>query len=310
MPALSPSLGQGQFFDQQHVAVLRVGVVAFVLPPRLWLCRERLPASRDADDDGGQLGPDHDHLLQRHQEAQALECGNPDRRHPGGEDRGCDQPCAFEVNKEFDVVYAKPSMPGPPTVIGDFSPYVQAVLSSDKGEAPDLVVLSVGSTSGFGMRKALVDAGYTGDIWLAFYDPRIAGVLKDSLIITPFAPFESEAPAMKQLIEDVRAFDPDVTLALSVEAGYLAADMFIEALKKTGKNLTPESLQKATSTITYKLPGVQCPTTYPESSDWKQQTGGTGLVKSNGTTFDIVVPYAPVDTSAKILPLKGHPATV
>ena len=113
---------------------------------------------------------------------------------------------------------------------------------------------------------------------------------------------------MKQLIEDVRAFDPDVTLALSVEAGYLAADMFIEALKKTGKNLTPESLQKAASTMTYKLPGVQCPTTYPKA--WKQQTGGTGMVKSNGTTFDIVVEYAPVDTCAKILPLKGHPATV
>ena len=113
---------------------------------------------------------------------------------------------------------------------------------------------------------------------------------------------------MKQLIEDVKAFKPDTTLALAVEAGYLSADMFIKAMQKVGKNPTPEKLQKVASTMTYKLPGVQCPTTYPKA--WSQQTGGTGLVKSNGTSWEIVVPYAPVDTCAKILPLKGHPKTI
>ena len=133
-------------------------------------------------------------------------------------------------------------------------------------------------------------------------------LLKDALVITPFAPFESDAPAMKQLIEDVKAFKPDTTLALSVAAGYLSADMFIEAMQKVGKNPTPEKLQKVASTMTYKLPGVQCPTTYPKA--WSQQTGGTGMVKSNGTSWEVVVPYVPVDTCAKILPLKGHPKTI
>src|SRR5262249_43552349 len=110
-----------------------------------------------------------------------------------------------------------------------FSPYVDAVLTSNNGKAPSLVVLQVGSTNAFAFVKALKSAGYEGDISLAFYDPRIAALLKDTLVITPFAPFESDAPAMKQLIADVKAFKPDVTLALSVEAGYLAADMFIKA---------------------------------------------------------------------------------
>ena len=84
--------------------------------------------------------------------------------------------------------------------------------------------------------------------------------------------------------------------------------MFIKAMQKVGKNPTPEKLQKVASTMTYKLPGVQCPTTYPKA--WSQQTGGTGMVKSNGTSWEIVVPYAPVDTCARILPLKGHPKTI
>ena len=74
------------------------------------------------------------------------------------------------------------------------------------------------------------------------------------------------------------------------------------------KNPTPEKLQKVASTMTYKLQGVQCPTRYPKA--WKQQTGGTGMVTSNGTNWEIVVPYTPVDTCAPILQLKGHPKSV
>ena len=125
-------------------------------------------------------------------------------------------------------------------------------------------------------------------------------------MITPFGPFESDAPAMKQLVADVKAFKPDATLTLGVEAGYLSADMFIKAMQKIGKNPTPEKLQKYASTMTYKVPGVQCPTTFPKA--WSQQTSATGLVKSNGTAWEIVVPYP--DTCAKIIPLKGHPKSI
>ena len=60
--------------------------------------------------------------------------------------------------------------------------------------------------------------------------------------------------------------------------------------------------------MTYKLQGVQCPTTYPKA--WKQQTGGTGMVFEQRHDWEIVVPYTPVDTSAPIIPLKGHPKKV
>ena len=47
-------------------------------------------------------------------------------------------------------------------------------------------------------------------------------------------------------------------------AGYLAADMFIQALKKAGKNPTPETIQKAAAKLTYEIEGFVGPTKYPK----------------------------------------------
>ena len=226
---------------------------------------------------------------------------------PAGKTAAAINLAQFQANK-FNVTYAKPSMPGPPAVVGDFSPYVEAVLTSNKGKAPDLVVLSIGSTSAFGFVKALGAAGYTGDTSLVVLRPPgrrpPEGHARHHAVRTVRERGTGDE-ATRRRREGVQARrDPGPR----VEAGYLAADMFIKAMQKVGKNPTPEKLQKVASTMTYKLQGVQCPTTYPKA--WKQQTGGTGLVKSNGTSWEIVVPYTPVDTCARILSLKGHPKSI
>ena len=307
VPTLSPNLGQGEFFDQQHAPYFGWGLAFSYCHPGYGFavsgCLLPEKPTTTADNWARTITTYYNDNKKPRPWSVAILTEDT----PAGKTAAAINLAQFQANK-FNVTYAKPSMPGPPAVVGDFSPYVEAVLSSNKGKAPDLIVLSIGSTSVFGFVKALNAAGYTGDTSLAFDDPRIAGPLENTIVITPFAPFESDLPAMKQLIADVKAFKPDTTLALSVEAGYLSADMFIKAMQKVGKNPTPEKLQKVASTMTYKLPGVQCPTTYPKA--WSQQTGGTGLVKSNGTSWEIVVPYAPVDTCAKILPLKGHPKTI
>ena len=46
----------------------------------------------------------------------------------------------------FKVVYAKGAFPGPPTVVGDFSPYAQALLESNGGKAPDVIYSSIAPT--------------------------------------------------------------------------------------------------------------------------------------------------------------------
>ena len=272
-PTLSPNLGQGQFFDQQHAPYFGWGLAFSYCHPGYGFavsgCLLPEKPTTTADNWARTMTTYYNDIKKPKPWSVAILTEDT----PAGKTAAAINLAQFEANK-FDVTYAKPSMPGPPAVIGDFSPYVEAVLSSNKGKAPDLIVLSIGSTSAFGFVKALTAAGYTGDTSLAFYDPRVAALLKDALVITPFAPFESDAPAMKQLIADVKAFKPDATLTLGVEAGYLSADMFIKAMQKIGKNPTPEKLQKVASTMTYKLPGVQCPTTYPKA--WSQQTAEPG----------------------------------
>ena len=76
--------------------------------------------------------------------------------------------------------------------------------------------------------------------------------------------------------------------------GYFSADMFINALKKTGKNLTVEAFQKVSSKLKYNVKNTAGPTVFPKDSE-APGTCGT-LVTSNGTGYDVTVPYfcAPV----------------
>ena len=157
--------------------------------------------------------------------------------------------------------------------------------------------------------KALNAAGYTGDTSLAFYDPRIAGPLENTIVITPFAPFESDLPAMKQLIADVKAFKPDTTLALSVEAGYLSADMFIKAMQKIGKNPTPEKLQKYASTMTYKAPRGPVPDDVPEGVEATDRRNGPGqeqwhVVGDRGPVR--AVTHAPRSSPSRAIPSRSE----
>ena len=266
VPTLSPNLGQGQFFDQQHVPYFGWGLAFSYCHPGYGFpvsgCLLPEKPTTTADNWARRITT----YYKNNKKPKPWSVAILTEDTPAGKTAAQINLAQFQADK-FNVTYAKPSMPGPPAVVGDFSPYVEAVLSSNKGKAPDLIVLSIGSTSAFGFVKALSAAGYTGDTSLAFYDPRVTSLLEGSIVITPFGPFESDAPAMKQLIADVKAFKPDATLTLGVEAGYLSADMFIKAMQKIGKNPTPEKLQKYASTMTYQVPGVQCPTTFPKA--WK-----------------------------------------
>jgi branched-chain amino acid transport system substrate-binding protein len=194
------------------------------------------------------------------------------------------------------IVYNKANIPAPPATTGDFTPFVQDIMTSNGGKAPDIVILLLASIpSTLGLQKGLQDAGFKGPIEnTQTYDAQLAAPSKGGSVYVQFGAFETadSVPGVKQMVDD---FDKaGVTPSVLAAVGYFSADMFIAALKKAGKNLTVESFQKAASKLKYNIKNTVGPTTFPKDHV-APGTCGT-LVTSNGTGYDVTVPYfcAPV----------------
>src|SRR3954454_1531157 len=193
----------------------------------------------------------------------------------------------------FDVVYAKGAFPGPPAVVGDYTPYAQALLESNGGKAPDVIYSSIAPTSALGLTGLINSNGYTGTYLSPFYSPLLIGALKGAYVFVQFAGFEANSPGIKTMNEQIEAFKPGTKPSLTLAAGYFSADMFIKAVKaslKTSKTLTSASVQKAASQMTYQIKGTVGPTQYPASYKLGTQSCSTLYYDADGTAFDIVQP--------------------
>jgi hypothetical protein len=96
---------------------------------------------------------------------------------------------------------------------------------------------------------------------------------------------------MQQIIDEVRAVKSDQQLTQPVLAGYLSADMFVQMLKKAGKNLTDTSFLKAANkSFKYGQKDITGSVTFPAAHKLGS-TCGT-LVESDGTNYTIKVPFA------------------
>jgi ABC-type branched-subunit amino acid transport system substrate-binding protein len=194
------------------------------------------------------------------------------------------------------VVYNKANIPAPPATTGDFTPFVQDIMTSNGGKAPDIVILLLASIpSTLGLQKGLQDAGFKGPIEnTQTYDTQLAAPSKGGSVYVQFGAFETAdtVPGVKQMTADFTK--AGVAPSVLAAVGYFSADMFINALKKTGKNLTVEAFQKVSSKLKYNVKNTAGPTTFPKDSE-APGTCGT-LVTSNGTGYDVTVPYfcAPV----------------
>jgi ABC-type branched-subunit amino acid transport system substrate-binding protein len=194
------------------------------------------------------------------------------------------------------VVYNKANIPAPPATTGDFTPFVQDMMTSNGGKAPDIVILLLASIpSTLGLQKGLQDAGFKGPIEnTQTYDAQLAAPSKGGSVYVQFGAFETadNVAGVKQMVDD---FDKaGVAPSVLAAVGYFSADMFIAALKKAGKNLTVDGFQKAASRLKYNVKNTAGPTTFPKNYV-APGTCGT-LVTSNGTGYDVTVPYfcAPV----------------
>ena len=205
---------------------------------------------------------------------------------------GIDQAKKTFEHEGYKVTYAKGafSLTQPTT---DYTPFVEAMLTSNGGSAPDIAYLIASFNDVQGLSKGLRQAGFTGIIVNpTTYDPRIIKAAETLEVYTQWATPEAAAtvPNVQKVIDSIKKQDPEAALSLGTLAAWFAADMFIQAVKAGGKNVTTQSIQKAAAKMTYELKGVVGPTTYPTA--YTQGTSCAQLAKSNGTTFDVLVGYA------------------
>jgi branched-chain amino acid transport system substrate-binding protein len=205
----------------------------------------------------------------------------------------------------FKVVYAKGAFPGPPAVVGDFSPYAQALLEANGGQQPDVIYTSIAPTSALSLTALVNSSGYTGTYISPFYSPILIQALKGAYVFVQFAGFEADSPGIKTMNEQIEAFKPGTKPSLALAAGYFSADMFIKAVQaslKSSKTLTSASVQKAAAKMTYQISGTVGPTKYPDSFTTPNKSCATLEYDADGTAFEIVQPFFCTTKTYPVLP--------
>jgi ABC-type branched-subunit amino acid transport system substrate-binding protein len=198
----------------------------------------------------------------------------------------------------FNVIYNKNPIPGAPSVVTDFTPYVQALMTADNGKPPDLIISVSGPTNLFPLVAALQQAGYKGVINHQTYAPQLVKPAKGTNATNTFATTESKTPAMQNIVATLQAAGVNV-IGSPEMSGYISADYFIQLLKKVGPDLTPERLQQVAANFTYEIPGVIGPVYYPAGFQAGPPCGE--LVQSNGTAWSVAVPYGCTGSDIKLV---------
>jgi len=191
----------------------------------------------------------------------------------------------------YNVVYSQGPLPAAPAVVSSYTPYVQQLMTSDNGQPPD-VIMEVISATNVGLQPALEAAGYKGAmVNYIQYSPATVAAAKGAYVYLQFAPYQAATtnPAVATMIKQVKAVAPNAPLTQGIEAGYFAADQFIAALKKAGKNLTPTTFEKAANSMTYQIKTTVGPTSFPKGHTVPTSCGS--MVTSNGTTWKVAYAY-------------------
>jgi branched-chain amino acid transport system substrate-binding protein len=194
----------------------------------------------------------------------------------------------------FRIVYSENPVPPAPATVSDYTPFANEIMSSNSGNPPDVVFLTMAVNNVAGLTSKLQELGYQGVLTNAVgYDPRLASQYVGSSVYIQFNAFESAQQgntAMQQIINEVRAVNPDQMLTQPLLMGYLSADMFVQMLKKTGRNLTQERFVRAANrNFKYDAKDLSGSITFP-AGHTRGGTCGT-LVESDGANYTIRVPF-------------------
>jgi len=192
------------------------------------------------------------------------------------------------------VPYQKAAIPAPPATVGDYSPYVNDIMTANNGKPVDVAFVVTSFVNVLGLSKALLAAGFTGVLTNAVaYDARIVANAKGQTVFTQFSLPEAapDNANMQKVVDTLEKYLPsDQAITQGVLSGYFSADFFVKAVKAAGKNLTPQSLQKAAAKMTYQIKDVVGPTPFPDSFKYGAPCGA--LAQSDGTAYSVAVKYA------------------
>jgi branched-chain amino acid transport system substrate-binding protein len=185
----------------------------------------------------------------------------------------------------LDVVYNKGVVP---LQVSDYTPYVQQWLKADGGKQPDAINCLL-ATQCLPIWSAVKAAGYTGTFITSIYTDVL---LKPLAGTVSYVSYNIEPNAgLTQLKKDLDAEKPGTQVTSSNAVAYFAADMLIQALKKVGKNITPEAVQKVLATQTWQIKGFVGPLKYPASTVVPQPFCQTVVEDADGTSWKAVVPF-------------------
>lgn len=201
----------------------------------------------------------------------------------------------------FHVVYHKAVLPTPVT---DYTPYVQDLLTSDNGGAPD-AMMCLAVTDCIPMYTQLRASGYQGTFAHPLYSDLLLGPMEGSVATTGgFNALSADTEGVRQLRADVAAFDPAAPVDTGTVAGYATTDMFIQALATVAAQgtefITPENVRQAAAQQTWEIEGLAGPTRYPESSVLPTPACGS-IAKATAAGWEAVVEYSCTETRYPVL---------
>ena len=196
-----------------------------------------------------------------------------------------------------NVVKEVTSIPEPPAVVSDYTPYVQQLMTADNGKPPNIVQQVLPPTADIGIISKLNQLGFKGtDFNFSLYDPRAVSVAKGSDTLVSFAPWEQDSPAVAQMTQAVNATSSTAIHGQPTEAGYWSAMEFIAAIKQVNKKGLPITSANITKVLnqgwTFSVPGGTGPASFPGAH--KGSGGCDAIVGSNGSKYSVLVPlYCP-----------------
>jgi hypothetical protein len=185
-------------------------------------------------------------------------------------------------------------------VVSDWSPYVQKIMTAGANGKPVDVVFNLPNiTSELGLSAALRQAGYPGlDTNPAGYSAQLIVPFTGATAYTQWATPESATQegnaAMEDIVASLNAVGIETSkISQTALSAWFSADMFVQILKKAGKNLTPEKWAKAAAKFTYEIKDTIGPTVYPTA--FAAPSTGAQLVKSDGTQWNVTQKYGLYD---------------
>jgi hypothetical protein len=196
----------------------------------------------------------------------------------------------------FKVTAMQNKIPTQVSTVNDWTPYATPLLTAGANGQPPDAINCVGGTECLNMWDKLNSLGYKGVYSNGIYSDALVKAFKGSYIMNQTNIFSLDTPGVRQMKADLDAVKPGSSAKadLGDAYGYTSTDMFITALKgiaKKGKsNITPENLRKYASTMTWKIDGLQGPTSYPRTSVMGYPSCGE-VAYSDGTKWIQEVAY-------------------